>query len=65
MGAFKKLKAVTESERDFMNRSWAKSDRLIEQITGDIMSTLGDFEAILQSKAVIDLRPEFDHKELH
>jgi hypothetical protein len=65
VGAFKKLKAVTESERDFMNRSWAKSDRLIEQITGDIMSTLGDFEAILQSKAVIDFRPDIEHTELH
>ena len=29
------------------------------------MSSLIDFGAILQSKAVIDFRPELDHKELH
>ena len=65
VGAFKKLKAVTENQRDYMTRSWAKSDRLIEQITGDIISTLGDFEAILQSKATPDLLPELGHQELH
>ena len=65
INTFKKLKAVTEDQRDFMRRSWAKSDRLIEQITGDIMATLGDFEAILEAKAAIDLQPELDQKDLH
>ena len=37
VGAFKKLKSVTEGQKDFMKKSWAKSDRLIEQITGDVM----------------------------
>ena len=65
VATFKKLKAVTEDQRDFMRRSWAKSDRLIEQITGDIMATLGDFEAILEAKAAVDLQPELEHHDLH
>ena len=36
-----------------------------KRVSRDIMSTLGDFEAILQSKAVIDLHPDLEHADLH
>ena len=48
-----------------MNRSWAKANRVIEQINGDIMATLGDFEAILESRSLTGHQLQLEQKDLH
>ena len=54
-----------QQQRHYMNRSWAKANRVIEQINGDIMATLGDFEAIMEVSSTIEEQPKLGHKDLH
>ena len=62
---FKNLELELRQQQNYMNRSWAKANRVIEQINGDIMTTLGDFEAILESRSLIDHELQLEQKDLH
>ena len=62
---FKSLERELQQQRNYMNRSFAKASRIIEQINGDIMATLGDFEAIFESRSLIDHQLQLEQKDLH
>ena len=62
---FKNLELELRQHQNYVNRSFAKASRIIEQINSDIMATLGDFEAILESRSFIDHQLQLEQKDLH